>query len=67
MPIYEYRCGKCAETFEVIHKADDDCKDLQCPKCGSGAPERILSVFCSGGSKGSTGAAAGGHSAPGHS
>ena len=23
MPIYEYRCGKCGETFEIIQKISD--------------------------------------------
>ena len=32
MPIYEYRCGKCAETFEVIHKADRRLQRLAVPE-----------------------------------
>ncbi len=68
MPIYEYRCKKCCETFEVIQKVNEDNKGLQCPKCGADEPERVLSTFCSaGGSKSAAGISAPMHSAPGHS
>jgi putative FmdB family regulatory protein len=32
MPIYEYRCNRCDEVFEIFHKIDEDCK-VTCPKC----------------------------------
>ena len=65
MPIYEYECRNCGERFEVIQKSGEGNAGLCCPKCDADNPERVLSVFCSGGTKGaSTG---GSHSAPGHS
>ncbi len=67
MPIYEYRCKKCRESFEVIQKLNEDNKGLRCPKCEADEPERLLSAFCSGGQKGATGMGAGAHSSPGHS
>lgn len=33
MPIYEYRCEICDETFEVFHKISDAPLG-KCPKCG---------------------------------
>ena len=42
MPIYEYSCGKCGETIEVIQKMSDP--DLQKhEKCG-GKLTRLLSA-----------------------
>ena len=32
MPIYEYHCEKCNETFEVFQKINDD-PVSNCPKC----------------------------------
>ena len=67
MPIYEYRCRKCKETFEVIQRVSKGNKGLRCPKCKAGKPERLLSAFCSGSAKGAPSAGAAGHSSPGHS
>ena len=66
MPIYEYECRECKETFEVLQKAGEGNDELCCPKCNSDKPERLLSGFCSVNSKGgSTGSLS--HAAPGHS
>jgi len=68
MPIYEYRCRKCDETFEVMQKVSEDNRDLQCPKCHTDRPERLLSSFCAGSAKsGGSPSRASGHSSPGHS
>ena len=67
MPIYEYRCRKCNETFEVIQKVNEDNSDLRCPKCETDRPERLLSAFCAGSAKGGSSSQAPGHSSPGHS
>jgi putative FmdB family regulatory protein len=68
MPIYEYRCKKCYETFEVLQKISEDNKGLRCPKCDTGEPERVLSSFCAaGGPRSTTGSGASGHASPGHS
>ncbi len=66
MPIYEYECRNCKETFEVIQKSGEGNEELCCPKCNADKPERLLSAFCSGSSSKST-ASASSHSAPGHS
>lgn len=43
MPIYEFKCQKCDEFFELlVMKSDDD--ELKCPKCGEQSFERIMST-----------------------
>jgi len=48
MPIYEYECQKCNETFEMLHLSSEDGKNVSCPKCQAVEVERVLSVFSSG-------------------
>ena len=45
MPIYEFKCSKCDEFFEVITSSTsaDSKDDNKCPKCGSVEFERVLS------------------------
>jgi putative FmdB family regulatory protein len=62
MPMYEYECRECKERFEVLQKIDEDNTGLCCPTCLTDKPERVLSAFCSGTTKGGSA-----HSAPGHS
>ncbi len=52
MPIYEYRCRKCAKVFEVIQKMSEGGEGLKCPSCGEKGPEKMMSC-CSSLSKGS--------------
>ncbi len=59
MPIYEYECRKCKERFEVLQKMNDDNSDLQCPKCQTDKPQRVLSLFSSGPGKSSEGCSTG--------
>ncbi len=42
MPIYEYRCGACEHTFEVMQKFSDP-PVKRCPKC-KGRVEKLLSA-----------------------
>jgi len=42
MPLYEYRCAKCAETFEVMRKFSDPPLTVH-EECG-GTLERLLSA-----------------------
>ncbi len=44
MPIYEFKCLKCQEFFELLVINNDDEAELQCPKCNSKEFERVLSV-----------------------
>ena len=44
MPIYEFRCLKCNEIFELLFMSDQDSKEMKCPHCQSEEFERILSA-----------------------
>ena len=44
MPIYEFRCLKCNECFELLQMGGDDVAEARCPKCGSEEFERIMSA-----------------------
>ena len=43
MPIYEFKCSKCEEFFEVIVMPSDAEDDVTCPKCQSPEFERVVS------------------------
>jgi len=47
MPIYEYKCTKCGEVFEMLRNLNEDDRSLTCPRCHAESPERILSLFSS--------------------
>ncbi len=42
MPIYEYKCNRCDEIFEIFHKIEEDCK-VTCPKC-LGPAKKLISA-----------------------
>jgi putative FmdB family regulatory protein len=42
MPIYEFRCLKCNEVFEILKIKDK--VEMKCPHCGSEDFERVLST-----------------------
>jgi len=43
MPIYEFKCSKCGEFFEVIVMGSNDNDIVTCPKCRSDEYERVVS------------------------
>ncbi len=43
MPIYEFKCLKCNEFFELLVMNKDEEVALSCPKCSSEEFERVLS------------------------
>ena len=45
MPIFEYKCQKCAETFENFSQRTTAAKPPVCPTCGSKDAERLFSMF----------------------
>ncbi len=51
MPIYEYQCTKCGESFEVRQSMGEDNSKLKCPKCKAENPRRLISSFFSKGSE----------------
>jgi putative FmdB family regulatory protein len=45
MPIYEYRCPHCGETFEKLVPMGTDAKQVECPCCGQKGVDKKVSVF----------------------
>ena len=43
MPIYDYKCTKCAHQIEVIQKISDDPKNT-CPKCNKESLSKLISA-----------------------
>ncbi len=53
MPVYEYKCGKCGEKFELKLGFFQNRNAVKCPKCDSSNVERVFSPIqtnCSSGS-----------------
>jgi putative FmdB family regulatory protein len=44
MPIYEFKCLKCNEFFEILVTNKDEDMEMGCPKCKSEEFERVLSA-----------------------
>ena len=46
MPLYEYTCRKCGETFsEVLTIKEHETKKVRCPKCQSEEVQKIIEPF----------------------
>jgi len=58
MPIYEFKCLKCNECFEILFTSAQETAELKCAKCDSQDVERVLSSTNFSVSSGSTGASA---------
>ncbi len=43
MPIYEFKCLKCNEYFELLLMKSDDKIEMKCPECTSCEIERVIS------------------------
>ncbi|MBI5190547.1 MAG: zinc ribbon domain-containing protein [Nitrospirae bacterium] len=43
MPMYEYRCGGCNETFTVMQKMGAGAEGLSCPACRSTELSKLIS------------------------
>lgn len=44
MPIYEFKCLKCQEFFELLLINQNENVEMKCPKCGAEDFERIMSA-----------------------
>jgi putative FmdB family regulatory protein len=44
MPIYEFRCLKCQDLFEMLIMNPDDNEKVHCPKCNADTSERVMST-----------------------
>lgn len=47
MPIYEYRCTSCQNTFSKLQPMSSNNREVPCPRCGSTDTQRQLSTFAS--------------------
>lgn len=52
MPVYEYKCKKCGENFELRLGLFQRKSSTKCPKCGDTGAERVYSGFSTGTSRG---------------
>jgi putative FmdB family regulatory protein len=43
MPLFEFRCLKCNDLFEILVMGKQDELEMQCPHCGSEDFERVMS------------------------
>jgi putative FmdB family regulatory protein len=43
MPIYEFKCLKCNECFEILFTNTQDTAEMKCSKCDALEIERVLS------------------------
>lgn len=41
MPLYEFYCHRCSDTFERILRSDFQVTP-ECPKCGDGSTEKVI-------------------------
>ena len=46
MPVYEYKCEKCGEKFELLVRSSD--QTICCKKCGSSEVTKLVSTFSTG-------------------
>jgi putative FmdB family regulatory protein len=44
MPLYDFACAECHETFEKLVRKELDVATLECPRCASKKIERQLSL-----------------------
>ena len=44
MSLYEFKCLKCNDLFEILVMGQDQEAEMKCPKCKSEEFERILST-----------------------
>jgi putative FmdB family regulatory protein len=50
MPVYEYKCKKCGNKFELRLGFSHDKSSIKCPRCEGKDPERVFSPFMTGSS-----------------
>jgi putative FmdB family regulatory protein len=41
MPIYEYRCPSCSETFERMRPMSQATEPVPCPRCQTASPRTV--------------------------
>ena len=66
MPIYEFQCKKCGNTFEQLIFPSDPDDIAVCPTCGENDTCRLMSSFSCGSSESGEGASSSSHSCASH-
>ena len=44
MPIFEFRCDKCSQIFELLAMKTNDQIEAKCPHCGGDEITRVMSA-----------------------
>lgn len=52
MPIYEYSCQACGQSFERLVRLSTPTESIECPQCGQRQAKRMLSAFATCGGDG---------------
>ncbi len=47
MALYEYKCGDCAEMFDLMRSMESADDPADCPSCGASESRRLVSSFAS--------------------
>ena len=47
MPIFEFECAVCHDSFDELVRRPEAIKDVACPACGSKKVKKKLSTFAS--------------------
>ena len=58
MPLYEYDCEECGESFELLVRSPGQQGEVTCPKCGSARTRKAISLFGCSAKRGNAAAAA---------
>jgi putative FmdB family regulatory protein len=48
MPVYEYRCEKCNNKFEIMRGITAGNEEIKCPGCGAKETKKLFSAVCGG-------------------
>ena len=54
MPIYEYRCKSCGQSYSELVRMGTKPEEVRCPQCDEYQSERLFSAFATSGSTLST-------------
>lgn len=47
MPIYEFICDECGQTFEELLRSTEEIRSVVCPNCASEHVKKKISTFAS--------------------
>jgi len=45
MPLFEFECNNCNNSFEDLVRSDGEIEDIICPFCGSSSAQKKISTF----------------------